>query len=91
MPACELIDFAASRQSKTKIEANLVAALEEAEQIHETLKRDLALAHLTALSGMDAEQACVEVRATLKRLQGQMAFAEALAHRIALRRVTVAA
>lgn len=87
MPStCELIDFTASAKSKTKIEANLVAALEEAEQLNEALTVTLKQAHLAALTGTAPEAFVVAVRDATKQLQGHLAFCEALAHRIERRR-----
>lgn len=92
MPAhCELIDFNASAKSKTKIEANLVAALAEAEQLNQTLTVHLAQAHLAAMIGAEPEAFVIAVRDATKKLQGHLVFCEALAHRITQRRALQAA
>jgi hypothetical protein len=86
MPACELIDFKASALTKTKIEANLVAALEEAEQLNQNLSVALKQAHLAALTGIEPEAFVVATRVAAQKLQGHLAFCEALAHKIERRR-----
>lgn len=95
MPAhCQLIDFNASAKSKTKIEANLVTALAEAEQLNQNLTVALAQAHLAAMIGAEPEAFVIAARDATKRVQGHLAFCEALAHRITQRRAlseTVAA
>lgn len=86
MAEAELIDLGATRRANTKIAANLATALEEADHQESALRCMLAQARAAALMGFDAEDEIQSARENLKQLSGQLAFAEALAHRARKRR-----
>lgn len=82
----ELIDFAASRLTRSRTAANARAAIEEATQIQDRVAHVLAKAELAVLSGLDASEFIAEAQDAVARLAKQLTFAAALDERATLAR-----
>lgn len=81
MPDNQVIDFAASRRSQNRIAANVKSAMEEASNIAGELQQRMLVAHLGALTDMDASDSIAAAQDACERLMKQLGFAGALAER----------
>lgn len=80
--ASELIDFSASRRTRTRTAANVRAVMDEAAQMQDRVNAAVMKAQLAALANIDTSSFIAEAQAEVAKLASHLNFAAALQERL---------